>query len=165
MKERQEAPDRIEKPASLSEAEWRARLTPEQYRILREAGTERAFGEVYRQFKDQGEGDYYCAGCGTLLFSSMHKFDSHCGWPSFYDPAEIESVELREDRSLGMVRTEVVCANCGGHLGHLFKGEGFDTPKDQRFCINGFVLEFVPKGAAAPSDRAKSSSGGSPTNP
>ncbi len=153
MEEIAQQPERMDQPEKLSEAEWRERLTPEQYRILREAGTERPFGDVYTQFMQQGTGDYYCAGCGTLLFSSAHKFDSHCGWPSFYDPAQIDTVKLHEDRSLGMVRTEVVCAHCDGHLGHLFTGEGFNTPKDQRFCINGFVLVFVPEGEEPPQRR------------
>lgn len=144
MKETTTAPAKEASAEQLSEAEWRERLTPEQYRILREAGTERPNGAVYEQFKKQEKGTYYCAGCGTLLFSSAHKFDSHCGWPSFWDPAKIDSVETREDRSLGMVRIEVVCKNCKGHLGHLFKGEGFDTPEDQRYCINGTALTFVP---------------------
>ena len=125
-------------------SEGKENLTPEQYRILRQAGTERANGEVYQQFKKQGSGTYYCAGCGTKLFSSDQKFDSHCGWPSFWDPAEIDSIEKRVDVTLGMRRVEVVCGNCEGHLGHLFEGEGFDTPTDQRFCINGTVLVFVP---------------------
>jgi peptide-methionine (R)-S-oxide reductase len=145
MKESSEAPEKLTDAEEMSAEKWKERLTPEQYRILRQAGTERPNGEVYQQFKKQAEGDYFCAGCGTHLFSSDHKFDSHCGWPSFYDPATIESVETREDNSLGMRRIEVVCANCEGHLGHLFKGEGFDTPTDQRFCINGYVLEFVPR--------------------
>lgn len=132
-------------PDALTDKEWRERLSPEAYRILRQAGTERPGGAVYQQFKQQGKGSYHCAGCGERLFSSAEKFDSRCGWPSFWDPAEIEGVETRVDSSLGMVRTEVVCANCKGHLGHLFAGEGFDTPTDQRFCINGTVLVFVPE--------------------
>lgn len=127
-----------------TDAEWQAELTPEQYRVLRQAGTERAFGEVYEQFKKQGGGTYYCAGCGAELFSSKEKFDSHCGWPSFYDPANAKNVKTKEDRSAGMVRVEVLCAVCGGHLGHVFKGEGFDTPTDLRYCINGIALKFVP---------------------
>ena len=150
MKETEKQPEVVSNAAELSDDDWRARLSPEEFRILRTAGTERPFGEIYEQFKDQGTGDYYCAGCGSLLFSSAHKFDSHCGWPSFYDPAKIESVKLRSDVSHGMKRTEVVCARCEGHLGHLFEGEGFNTPKDQRFCINGFVLVFVPEGEAPP---------------
>lgn len=129
---------------SKTDEEWRRELTPEQYRVLREAGTERAFGPAYAAFKQQGAGAYVCAGCGVKLFSSNEKFDSHCGWPSFYDPADAENVITREDRSMGVLRTEVLCANCGGHLGHVFKGEGFDTPTDQRYCINGVALKFVP---------------------
>lgn len=146
MKETPDRPETLEKPDSLSETEWKQRLSPEQYRILRQAGTERAGGAVYSQFKEQGSGTYFCAGCGAGLFSSREKFDSHCGWPSFWDPAEIDSIETRRDESLGMVRTEVVCANCKGHLGHLFEGEGFNTPTDKRYCINGTVLVFVPDG-------------------
>ncbi len=127
-----------------SDAQWQEQLSDEQYRVLRKAGTERAHGQVYKQFKSQGEGTYHCAGCGALLFSSKEKFDSGCGWPSFYDPAKAQNVVLKEDISLGMVRTEVICAKCDGHLGHVFTGEGFDTPTDKRFCINGVALKFVP---------------------
>nr|WP_238710421.1 peptide-methionine (R)-S-oxide reductase MsrB [Oceanipulchritudo coccoides] len=144
MEEKPSAPEEVSAPEKLEESDWKERLTPEQYRILRQAGTERPNGDVYHQFKDQGAGKYFCAGCGTMLFSSEHKFDSRCGWPSFWDPAAIDSIETRTDMSLGMKRVEVVCANCKGHLGHLFEGEGFDTPTDQRFCINGTVLTFVP---------------------
>lgn len=126
-------------------AEWRQQLTPEQYRILREGGTERAHGKVYEDFKQQGPGTYHCAACGTLLFSSAHKFDADCGWPSFYDPAKAQNVKLSKDYSLGSVRTEVTCAVCGGHLGHVFDGEGFNTPTDRRYCINGGALKFVPR--------------------
>jgi peptide-methionine (R)-S-oxide reductase len=145
MKETDSTPEKVENPDKLSNEEWKEKLTSEQFHILRKAGTERPNGAIYKQFKEQGKGTYYCAGCGTKLFSSAHKFDSHCGWPSFWDPAEIDSIEKKVDDTHGMVRTEVVCANCKGHLGHLFEGEGFDTPTDQRFCINGAVLEFVPK--------------------
>lgn len=127
-----------------SDAEWRELLTPEQYRILRKAGTEAPHGEVYKEFKKQGEGTYHCAGCGALLFSSKEKFDSGCGWPSFYDPANAQNVKTRKDVTLGMVRVEVICAKCEGHLGHVFEGEGYNTPTDQRYCINGVGLEFVP---------------------
>ena len=113
-----------------TDAEWRAELTAEQYHILREAGTERADGQVYKEFKKQGKGSYHCAGCKVLLFSSDHKFDSGCGWPSFYDPAKAENVILKKDVTMGMARTEVVCAKCGGHLGHVFEGEGYNTPTD-----------------------------------
>jgi peptide-methionine (R)-S-oxide reductase len=139
-----EKPADPEGPVVRTDEEWRKILTPEQYRILREAGTERAYSQVYKEFKKQGEGTYHCAGCEALLFSSEHKFDSGCGWPSFYDPAKAENVKLKKDETLGMVRVEVVCAKCDGHLGHVFEGEGFNTPTDKRFCINGVGLKFVP---------------------
>lgn len=132
-----------------TEEEWRKQLTPEQYRVLREAGTERAFGAAYEEFKKQGGGTYYCAGCGAELFSSNEKFDSHCGWPSFYDPANAKNVKTRDDFAFGMARTEVLCAVCDGHLGHVFKGEGFKTPTDLRYCINAVSLKFVPAEEAA----------------
>jgi peptide-methionine (R)-S-oxide reductase len=128
-----------------TEAEWRAQLTPEQFHVLREAGTERPFGQVYKEFSKQGGGTYYCAGCNAELFSSDHKFDSHCGWPSFYDPANAKNVTLHEDYAMGMKRVEVRCAVCDGHLGHVFTGEGFNTPTDKRYCINGVALKFVPR--------------------
>lgn len=127
-----------------TDEEWRKILTPEQYRILRESGTERPNGETYREFRQQPEGAYHCAGCGALLFSSKEKFDSHCGWPSFYDPAKAENFTTTRDETAGMVRIEVNCAKCGGHLGHVFEGEGYDTPTDQRYCINGAGLKFLP---------------------
>jgi peptide-methionine (R)-S-oxide reductase len=133
---------RIEK----SDEEWRKELSPEQYRVLRQAGTERAFGPAYEEFKKQGTGTYVCGGCGAELFSSKEKFDSHCGWPSFYDPANAKNVITRDDSALGMKRTEVLCARCGGHLGHVFTGEGFPTPTDKRYCINGVSLKFIPAG-------------------
>lgn len=139
------APASEPKPTvTLSDEEWRKKLTPEQYHVLRQAGTERPFGPGYEEFKEQGAGTYVCGGCGAELFSSKEKFDSHCGWPSFYDPANAKNVITREDSSLGSVRTEVLCAQCGGHLGHVFKGEGFPTPTDLRYCINGVSLKFVP---------------------
>lgn len=127
-----------------TDAEWKAELSPEQYRILRQAGTEAPHGKVYKEFKAQGEGTYHCAGCKALLFSSKEKFDSGCGWPSFYDPAKAQNVTTKRDISLGMLRIEVVCSRCDGHLGHVFEGEGFDTPTDKRYCINGGGLVFVP---------------------
>ena len=122
----------------LPEEEWRRRLPPERYRVLREGGTERAFTGVYWDNHDQG--GYRCAGCGTLLFDSTTKFDNGSGWPSFTSPAGREAVTLHEDHSHGMVRTEVRCATCGGHLGHLFPdGPG---PEGLRYCINSASLDF-----------------------
>ena len=130
--------------AKLTDAEWRARLTPEQFHVLRRAGTDRPFGAAYEHFKHEGAGTYVCTGCGSVLFTSETKFDSHCGWPSFYDPAQSDAVELRRDTSMGAERIEVVCAKCHGHLGHVFEGEGFNTPTDERYCINATSLRFIP---------------------
>lgn len=136
-----------------TDEEWKKLLTPEQYHILRESGTEAPNGSVYKAFKHQGKGTYHCAGCGALLFSSDQKFDSGCGWPSFYDPAKAENVTTRKDTSFGTTRIEVNCAKCDGHLGHVFEGEGFDTPTDKRYCINGVGLVYVPaKPAEAPAE-------------
>ena len=143
-----EAPKEPTEKVVKTEAEWKEILTPEQFRIARKAGTEAPNGDVYKQFKKQGAGAYHCAGCDAKLFSSKEKFDAQCGWPAFYDPAKAENVTTKEDRSFGSVRTEVLCAKCDAHLGHLFKGEGFNTPTDQRYCINGTVLKFVPDKAA-----------------
>ena len=131
-----------------SEEEWRKELSPEQFHVLRQAGTERPFGPAYEEFKKQGAGTYVCGGCGAELFSSKEKFNSHCGWPSFYDPANAKNVITREDKTLGMKRTEVLCARCGGHLGHVFTGEGFATPTDKRYCINAVSLKFLPADGA-----------------
>jgi peptide-methionine (R)-S-oxide reductase len=144
METRTEVPADPTAKVVKTDEEWKKLLTPEQYHILRESGTERANGEVYKEFKHQGEGTYHCAGCKALLFSSKQKFDSGCGWPSFYDPAKAENVVLKKDISMGMARIEVVCAKCGGHLGHVFEGEGYKTPTDQRYCINGGGLIYVP---------------------
>jgi len=127
-----------------SEQEWREQLAPEEYAVLRQAATERPFTGEYTDTKT--EGVYECRACGAELFRSDTKFESHCGWPSFFDPADSDAVVLREDRSLGMVRTEVLCATCHSHLGHLFTGEGYATPTDQRYCINSIALRLVPKG-------------------
>ena len=139
-----EMPEEPKDKVVKSEDEWKSELTAEQYRILRQAGTEAPNGKVYKEFKAQGAGTYHCAGCGALLFSSNEKFDSHCGWPSFYDPAKASNVKTKRDVSMGMLRIEVNCARCDGHLGHVFEGEGFDTPTDKRYCINGVGLTFVP---------------------
>ncbi len=126
-----------------SEDEWRGILTPEQYHVLREKGTERAFGAAYERFKHEGAGEYVCAGCGAELFSSGAKFDSGCGWPSFYEGLDRSKIAEHEDRAFGMRRVEVTCANCGGHLGHVFP-DGHGTPTGMRYCINAVSIEFLP---------------------
>jgi peptide-methionine (R)-S-oxide reductase len=127
---------------NLTEAEWRERLTPDEYRVLRQAGTERPFTGEYAETKARGV--YNCRACGAELFRSEAKFDSHCGWPSFYQPVEGDAVTLIEDRSLGATRVEARCAACGSHLGHVFTGEGYDTPTDERWCINSISLTLEP---------------------
>lgn len=125
-----------------SEEEWRAQLNPAEYAVLRQAGTERPWTGEYTETKT--EGIYECRACGAELFRSDTKFDSHCGWPSFFSPLAGDSVILREDRALGMTRVEVLCATCHSHLGHVFEGEGYPTPTDQRYCINSVSLKLVP---------------------
>jgi len=123
-----------------SEAEWREQLSPEEYAVLRQAATERPFTGAYTDNKQVGV--YRCRACGSELFRSEHKFDSHCGWPSFFTPLAGERIIERRDRSLGTVRVEVLCANCHSHLGHVFEGEGYGTPTDLRYCINSISLTF-----------------------
>lgn len=126
-------------PVRLSESEWRKKLEPEEYAILREAATERpGTGELLDEERD---GLYRCRACGNELFVAGTKFDSGCGWPSFYESVRPEAVEYLEDRSLGNVRTEVRCAACGSHLGHVFP-DGFGTPTGDRYCMNSLALSF-----------------------
>jgi peptide-methionine (R)-S-oxide reductase len=123
-----------------SETEWHEQLNPQEYAVLREAATEAPFTGEYTD--NHRVGVYRCRACGAELFRSEHKFDSHCGWPSFFTPLAGEAVIERPDLSLGSVRTEVLCARCHSHLGHVFAGEGYDTPTDQRYCINSISLTF-----------------------
>ena len=126
-------------PKNIPDTDWRAKLTPEQFHVLREKGTERAFtGEYDKHFE---EGEYTCAGCGAKLFESDSKYNSGCGWPAFTKPAEGEAVAEHRDMSHGMIRTEVTCSNCDGHLGHVFP----DGPPEEgglRYCINSAALDF-----------------------
>ncbi|MFC4021877.1 peptide-methionine (R)-S-oxide reductase MsrB [Micromonospora sp. GCM10011542] len=131
--------DKSELPQT--EEEWRVRLTPEEFRVLREAGTERPWTGEYVDTKTPGV--YHCRACGLELFSSDTKFDSHCGWPSFDDaiPGRVKEIQ---DNTLGMTRTEIRCARCDSHLGHVFHGEGF-TPKDTRHCVNSVSIRLEPR--------------------
>jgi peptide-methionine (R)-S-oxide reductase len=127
-------------PVVKTDEQWRAELTPAEYAVLREAATEAPFVGEYTD--NHRTGIYSCRACGSELFRSDAKFDSHCGWPSFFTPLAGDTVVEIEDRSLGSVRTEVVCANCRSHLGHVFAGEGYGTPTDLRYCINSISLRF-----------------------
>jgi peptide-methionine (R)-S-oxide reductase len=124
-----------------TEDEWRMRLSPEQFKVLRQKGTERAGTGIYNKHFEPGV--YVCAGCGEPLYKSEAKFDSGCGWPAFYE-AIPGALETHMDTSHGMKRIEITCKRCGGHLGHLFKGEKFPTPTDERHCVNSVSLKFVP---------------------
>ena len=135
-------------PVQKSDAEWRAQLTKAEYDVLRKAGTEAPFRGEYTD--TETEGVYRCRACSAELFRSTEKFHSHCGWPSFFAPLAEERVEYVEDRAFGMRRVEVRCASCGSHLGHVFEGEGYDTPTDQRYCINSISLTLEPAPVSAP---------------
>lgn len=134
-------PLRREDATALSDQQWRERLSPEAFRVLRQAGTERPYTGEY--WDTEEEGTYSCRACGQELFSSTTKFDARCGWPSFYAPTDNERITYVEDTSLGMTRVEVLCANCESHLGHVFAGEGFDTPTDLRYCLNSLSLDLT----------------------
>lgn len=125
-----------------SDEQWRAELDPAEYQVLRKAGTERAFTGEYTDTTQPGI--YYCRACGAELFRSEQKFGSHCGWPSFYAPSEQDNVTLHRDRTSFMERVEVRCGTCDSHLGHVFSGEGYATPTDERFCINSVALRMEP---------------------
>lgn len=127
-----------------NDAQWREKLSPEQYQVLRQGATERAFTGEY--WDEKAEGVYRCAGCGEKLFSSDTKFESHSGWPSFYRPMAEDIIEQEEDRSYGMVRTEIKCANCGGHLGHVF--DDGPQPTGLRYCVNSASLDLEKTGDA-----------------
>ena len=125
-----------------SDSEWKAQLSPAEFQVLRKAGTERPYTGEYTDTKTVGV--YKCRACDAELFRSETKFDSHCGWPSFFAPLAEDRVEYIEDTALGMKRVEVRCANCGSHLGHVFEGEGYGTPTDLRYCINSVSLSLAP---------------------
>jgi peptide-methionine (R)-S-oxide reductase len=131
----------VDYPVKKTDEQWREELTEFEYHVLRQAGTERAYtGELLEEHR---EGIFSCRGCGAELFRSNAKFDSHCGWPSFYEPQEGDAVELLEDRSHGMSRVEVRCKNCGSHLGHVFE-DAPQTPTGDRYCINSVSITFAP---------------------
>lgn len=132
------APQKVVK----SDEQWKSELDPAAYRVLRKSGTERAFTGEYTDTTTTGV--YYCRACGAELFRSDTKFASHCGWPSFYAPSDKDNVVLITDRSFGSVRTEVRCGTCDSHLGHVFKGEGYANPTDERWCINSVALRLEP---------------------
>jgi peptide-methionine (R)-S-oxide reductase len=148
---RSDVPAKVDK----SDEQWRAQLSPAEYAVLRKAGTERPFTGEYTD--NHRVGVYRCRACGSELFRSEHKFDSHCGWPSFFTPLAGDRVVERSDNGLFTKRTEVLCANCHSHLGHVFEGEGYGTPTDLRYCINSISMSFDE-------DEAASAAGGGATD-
>lgn len=146
---------KIEKVKKTDE-EWQKELTPEQFRVARKAGTERPFGKAYDIFHIEGEGTYYCICCDAELFTSNEKFDSGCGWPSFYDESKAKNIGEKVDMSGGTKRTEVICKKCDAHLGHVFFNEGFDNPTNKRYCINAVSIKFLDAKAAAAKRKADS---------
>lgn len=147
--------DKTEKmsfPDNRSEEQWRTVLNPEQFRILREKGTERpGTGEYDSHYPSKGV--YNCAGCDAPLYTADHKFKSGCGWPAYFDSIP-GAVKRNVDNTFGMKRTEIVCSNCGGHLGHVFEGEGFPTPTDERHCVNSISLRFSEDADTKPKSKA-----------
>ncbi|KAG6129166.1 hypothetical protein E4U38_005279 [Claviceps purpurea] len=141
-------------PDQRSDTEWQAVLNKEQFRILRQKGTEAPGSGTYDKHYPK-EGVYTCAGCHAPLYKANHKFKSGCGWPAYFDSIP-GAVKRHEDRAFGMLRTEIVCSNCGGHLGHVFKGEGYSTPTDERHCVNSVSLKFSPDDKAAAGDAKES---------
>ncbi|KAI1380269.1 SelR-domain-containing protein [Hypoxylon crocopeplum] len=135
--------DKMSYPDERSPDQWRAVLTKEQFRVLREKGTEAPYSGKYDKFFAES-GVYTCAGCNAPLYKANHKFKSGCGWPAYFDSIP-GAVTRHEDSAFGMTRTEICCANCGGHLGHVFKGEGYPTPTDERHCVNSISLNFSPE--------------------
>ncbi|KAG7115477.1 Peptide methionine sulfoxide reductase B2 like protein [Verticillium longisporum] len=147
--------EKMSYPDQRTSDEWRAVLNKEQFRILREKGTEApGSGEFDKHYPS--EGVYACAGCSAPLYKANHKFKSGCGWPAYFDSLP-GAVTRHEDRAFGMARTEIVCSNCGGHLGHVFKGEGFPTPTDERHCVNSVSLTFSPEDKAQADGAARES--------
>jgi peptide-methionine (R)-S-oxide reductase len=145
----QPAPATTEGTSDMSDSEWKATLSPEQYRILRRKGTERAFTGKFWDHK--GDGVYTCAGCGQELFDSKTKYKSGSGWPSFWQPVEEKRVSEEDDRTLGMARTEILCSKCGGHLGHVF--DDGPPPTGLRYCINSASLDFKARTEEAPAEK------------
>ena len=139
--------------SAFTEDDWKAKLSPEEFYVLRQAGTEPAGVGEYTNTTT--EGIYRCRACGAELFRSTEKFDAHCGWPSFFAPLAEDRVEYLKDTTLGMERIEVRCAACGSHMGHVFAGEGYDTPTDLRYCINSISLRLAPADDAAAPDGAR----------